>query len=111
VFYLLPAIRRELAIALKKRGADQRTIARYLGITDAAVSQYISGKRGTECALPKEFSVQICGRAKLVNDVKSAFTQVQQLMRLAHEQKVLCSIHAAVDRSCRQCSRCFGGSL
>lgn len=45
---ILPAICRELAVALEKEGVPRSGIAGALGTTGAAVSQYISGKRGGE---------------------------------------------------------------
>ena len=47
VWNILPAIRRELAKNLiKDHNLSQRRVADILGITEAAVSRYISGKRG-----------------------------------------------------------------
>lgn len=43
---LLPAICRELALDMGKAGMPQNTIAKALGTTSAAISQYVSGKRG-----------------------------------------------------------------
>ena len=48
VWYVIPAIRREFAKGLIKKGLKQREVARMLGVTDAAVSQYFSSKRGSE---------------------------------------------------------------
>ena len=46
VWYLLPLIRKELAKSLiKDHGLTQRKAAEKIGITEAAVSQYISKKR------------------------------------------------------------------
>lgn len=46
-WYVLPTIRREIATSLKKRGnLRQKEVADILGITEAAVSQYIKGTRG-----------------------------------------------------------------
>ncbi len=43
----LPCIRRELAMLLvKEHGLSQKEAASRLGVTEAAVSQYLSGKRG-----------------------------------------------------------------
>ena len=42
---ILPAIRKELVIALGKFGKRQNEIAKMLHITPAAVTQYIKGKR------------------------------------------------------------------
>ena len=47
VWYLLPLIRKEFAKSLiKDHGLTQRKAAEKLGITEAAVSQYFSNKRG-----------------------------------------------------------------
>jgi hypothetical protein len=47
VWYLLPLIRKEFAKSLiKDYGLTQRKAAEKLGITEAAVSQYVSKKRG-----------------------------------------------------------------
>jgi len=47
VWYILPLIRKEFAKSLiKDHGLTQRKAAEKLGITEAAVSQYISKKRG-----------------------------------------------------------------
>jgi predicted transcriptional regulator len=47
VWYLLPLIRKEFARSLiKDYGLTQRKAAEKLGITEAAVSQYVSKKRG-----------------------------------------------------------------
>ena len=46
VWHILPAIRRELAkIMVEKRGLTQKEAAKRLGLTEAAVSRYFSGKR------------------------------------------------------------------
>lgn len=45
---ILPAICREIALSMEKEGVKRGRIAASLGTTGAAVSQYISGKRGGE---------------------------------------------------------------
>ncbi|NIA09936.1 MAG: transcriptional regulator [Nitrospiraceae bacterium] len=46
-WYVLPAIRRELsAVMISKYNMYQKDAAKLLGVTDAAVSQYLSRKRG-----------------------------------------------------------------
>jgi len=47
VWEVLPAIRREIAKSLiKNHSLTQREAAKKLGLTEAAVSRYLSGKRG-----------------------------------------------------------------
>ncbi|MCX8194494.1 MAG: hypothetical protein N3G22_00075 [Candidatus Micrarchaeota archaeon] len=43
---ILPAVCRELALCMRKKGMAQTKIAMLIGSTPAAVSQYISGRRG-----------------------------------------------------------------
>lgn len=50
---ILPAISRELAIMLEAENVPRKKIAVALGSTPAAISQYISGKRGGEKLAPK----------------------------------------------------------
>jgi len=46
-WYVLPVIRRELATKLvKEHDITQKKTAELLGLTDAAISQYVSRKRG-----------------------------------------------------------------
>ena len=48
VWYVLPSIRRELARELvQKHHLSQAEVARKFGVTDAAISQYLKAKRGT----------------------------------------------------------------
>jgi predicted transcriptional regulator len=48
VWYVLPSIRRELARELvEKHKLTQAEVARRFGVTDAAISQYLKSKRGT----------------------------------------------------------------
>ena len=44
----VPAIKAKLAKELKKKGCSQKEIATILGVTEAAVSQYLSGKRAKQ---------------------------------------------------------------
>ncbi len=45
-WYVLPAIRREIAKSMVDMQKKRHEIAEKLGVTEAAVSQYMSGKRG-----------------------------------------------------------------
>jgi predicted transcriptional regulator len=68
---ILPAVCRQLALCMEKENVPRTAIAAALGSTPAAVSQYISGKRGGAylsarakkecCILAKKF---IAGKVK-----------------------------------------------
>lgn len=60
VWYLLPLIRKEFAQSLiKDHGLTQRKAAEKLGITESAVSQYISKKRGDLKVIDTEIKREI----------------------------------------------------
>ena len=47
VWYVLPAIRSELAKSLLSLGMKQKDVSQLMDITQPAVSQYITDKRGS----------------------------------------------------------------
>jgi len=60
VWEVLPIIRKEFAKSLiKNHGLTQRKTAEILGLTEASVSRYISGKRGEIKKLNKEMIEEI----------------------------------------------------
>jgi quinolinate synthase len=54
VWHILPAIRSEIAKKLASLGLPQMVISKRLGITQPAVSQYVTKKRGTTFAVGEE---------------------------------------------------------
>lgn len=67
VWYTLPIIRKELARSLiKDYGLSQRKAAEKLGITESAVSQYLSKKRGNFKALNPTIRKEIKESAKRI---------------------------------------------
>ncbi len=59
VWHILPAIRSEVAKELVKCGLSQKEISERLGITQPAVSQYVTSKRGSNVTMNNEVSVLI----------------------------------------------------
>lgn len=109
-FYLLPALRRELAKALKNQGNDQKTIASLLGVSGAAVSHYFSGKRGAEMDMPASFVKNINARATRVKDAQSAYAQLQHLVKDANKERLLCKMHLTMDKTLNaSCKLCYHG--
>ncbi len=72
VNYILPSVRAQLSKELVQLGNSQRQVSKILDITPAAVSQYISGKRGYALDFSEESSNMIKEIAKEIyedNDV------------------------------------------
>jgi len=64
LWFVLPAIRKELVRSLvQEHGYTQRGTARLLGLSDAAVSQYLSKKRGKLDIKEKGFLAEVATSA------------------------------------------------
>ncbi len=68
VWYNLPQIRADLAIELVKTGMTQSQAAKLLGVTPAAVSQYIHRKRGLQVVKTKVYRQEIKIAAKKLQE-------------------------------------------
>lgn len=64
VWYVLPAIRSELAKSLLSLGMKQKDVSQLMDITQPAVSQYITDKRGSGIKFNDEVN-------SLINDFAS----------------------------------------
>ncbi len=140
VWYVLPAIRRELAKVMKTktvaRTSDdgekldhkitQKEIARMLGVTEPAITQYLLKKkgqrsRGDQVALPGVILKEIDKSADKmiseyekarVNEVEDIFetmtSEINRIIRVMRDAGVMCDIHrefcAHVNDPCDACS-------
>ncbi|MHA2188294.1 MAG: transcriptional regulator, partial [Candidatus Thorarchaeota archaeon] len=63
VWYVLPAIRRELTRTMIDKGRPQKDIAKMLGVTETAVTQYKLKKskrsRGYQVSMPKKVMPEV----------------------------------------------------
>ncbi|MBN1929675.1 MAG: Fis family transcriptional regulator [Chlorobiaceae bacterium] len=59
VWYYLPQIRADLAKELVKSGMTQSGAAKVLGVTPAAVSQYLHKKRGGQAVKSRDYKQEI----------------------------------------------------
>lgn len=109
VWYAIPAIRREIAKEMKKKGLEQKEIAKLLGITEAAVSYYFGNKRGGEIKfstkLRKEVEKSVDNILKNNNLI---FKEVQRILNLPEIREQLCNIHHKCKGVCNDCSLCGG---
>ena len=71
VWYIIPSIRRELALELVKIGMNQKQAAEALGVTTAAISQYKSEKRGSSKKFNEKVNSEIHESALRIKANKS----------------------------------------
>ena len=82
VWYVLPALRRELAKEMLKLNLKQAEIARRLSTSRAAITQYIKFKRANEIKFDKETLSQIKKCAKLLSKNDGCLIQHMQYVLL-----------------------------
>jgi predicted transcriptional regulator len=108
-FYVIPAVRRELARILVADGLTQRLVAHKLGVTDAAVSQYLSNKRGITIEYPPTVAATFRAAADAVKNATNERT-VREALEAAcaavRDERVMCTLHkkhATVKDGCSDC--------
>jgi len=107
VWYILPAIRKELVAAFKEKGKQQKEIAKLLNVTEPAVSQYVSEKRAKGITFPAEVKKFIKEAAEKIVDSESAFHQIQTINEFIKKTKVLCQLHAQIEGDLKGCDVCY----
>ncbi|MDP3734425.1 MAG: helix-turn-helix domain-containing protein [Nanoarchaeota archaeon] len=107
VWYVLPAVRRELVLALQEQGLNQKAIAQLLNITEPAVSQYCNDKRGKEITFTPIVKSYIKQSAQKITNPQSAYHQIQQITYFMKETKALCKIHMAIESGLQGCDLCY----
>ncbi|RME52329.1 helix-turn-helix domain-containing protein [Candidatus Woesearchaeota archaeon] len=109
VWLLLPAIRKNVAKALLDHyGCSQKEAARLLGLTEAAISQYLKGKRGGEVTFTKKELAEIKKTAGLIHAKPSTAIEALYHLSLAlRGSKAVCTAHRRQDRTLpRNCTLC-----
>ncbi len=111
VWYVIPALRRELSLELLKLGMKQRDVAHILGITEASVSHYRKKKRGTEFSFPLRIKQQIAEGAHIISeDPQKVLGEIQRLLREIRRSGFLCEIHKRHCKNLQDCKACFSPS-
>ncbi|MBR9675833.1 helix-turn-helix domain-containing protein [Candidatus Woesearchaeota archaeon] len=108
VWYLIPSIRRELAINLKNQGLKQKQIAQKLNITEPAVSNYIKNKRANTMRLSSVVLEEIeLSAKKLYNNKSNLVKEIQSICELAKKTKLLCKLHYERGFKLKNCDVCL----
>ncbi|MDP2717250.1 MAG: hypothetical protein Q8P02_00745 [Candidatus Micrarchaeota archaeon] len=108
VWYVLPALRREMAATLIAMGNNQKQVSRLLGVTEAAVSQYVHSKRAQKVAFGAKFKHRIEQECqKLAEGRVSAYGALQDLSAQFKHSKELCSLHQALEEVPANCDLCL----
>ena len=111
VWYIIPTIRKELALAIKNDGSKQVDIAKKLGVTKSAITQYLNEKRGNEIKLNESIKKEIRQSAKRINNIFDTAREIQYLLNITREEKIICQIHRDIEKGFETCNACFENPL
>jgi len=94
VWYIIPAIRKELARTLTtKYQMSYEKTGNLLGISKAAVSQYLSNKRANNIKISEEIKEEISKSAKVITENnKMTVLEIQRILKLMKEKRNSCEV-------------------
>jgi predicted transcriptional regulator len=94
VWYIIPAVRKELARLLTSEyGLSYEKAGNALGISKAAVSQYLSNKRANKVCLDAKTKKEIKKSAVKINESPgSAMTEVQRILKYMKDNHCSCNV-------------------
>lgn len=106
-FHIIPALRREIAVNLKKRGHSQREIAKRLGLTEAAVSYYLKGKRGKDVKFDAITFKKINESTNRLEKGSEFVKEITFLCNFLRKSKKFCKIEHKLGYAPKNCCVCF----
>ena len=108
--YIIPAIRKVLTLELlNEHKLTQKEIAKLMGITEAAVSQYKKEKRGKLVELPDHVVSELkISAEKIKSGELAVFAETQRLVRVIRDDLTICKIHKILDENVpAECEVCL----
>ena len=105
VWYIIPAIRRELTQELLNLGLNQKQIAERLDVTPSAVSQYIKNKRASKIKFDDKIKKEIKQAAKKIAENKSCciVKETNELCKQISNSGFLMEIQRKFNVRCKEC--------
>jgi predicted transcriptional regulator len=93
-WYIIPALRRDISKCLANEfKVSYEKIGMTLGVSKAAISQYMKGKRASKIKLPVEISSQLMKSCKLMIDNKSTSpVEINRLLKFIRDKNLRCEI-------------------
>jgi len=108
VWYVIPAIRRELAKNMKSKGMKQTEIAKRMGMTKSAITQYLNNKRANNFNFNEGTEKEIQEASTRINNSLDTIREIQHILSLIRNESMICELHKNMDKSLpNKCDVCF----
>jgi predicted transcriptional regulator len=93
-WYIIPAIRREVSkCMIREHGISYEKTGNILGVSKAAISQYLKGKRAGKIKLPKELNSKISASCKLfAKDKTTAVREINMMLDFIRKKSLACCV-------------------
>ncbi|MCH8003645.1 MAG: hypothetical protein IH934_03350 [Nanoarchaeota archaeon] len=114
VWYIIPALRRELAKAMiNDFSLTQKYTAELMNLTEAAVSQYLHSKRAKDVVFSEAILKEIKASSKRIIENRNLLLQeMLRLTKLTAVKHVMCDLHKKYDATLPDnCEICFEEDL
>ena len=94
VWYIIPKVRKELAqLLVSKHKMSYEKTGDLLGVSKAAVSQYISNKRANKIKISKEIDKEITISAELLANKKSnGMIEIERILNIMKTTQCSCDV-------------------
>ena len=94
VWYIIPAVRKEFALLLTKNyGLSYDKAGSALGISKAAVSQYLSNKRANKVCLNAKTKAEIKKSAgKIADNPKVGMIEIERILKFMKDNRCSCDV-------------------
>ena len=112
VWYVLPQIRKKIALKMVDKGLQQKDVAKIMGITPAAVCQYKTDKRAKEDFFDEDMNKEL-ERAvgKIIKNNKALAEEIIGLTKMAKEKGIICKLYKdkcalkGLEKNCPYCCK------
>ena|SRR3989338_8467830 len=104
VMYIIPTIRRYLAVYMKELGKSQKQTAELLSLRESTVSQYINEKRGCKIILSNDVLMLIKESAGNIVNKFDTIKHMQKILRIIRKTQEICKIHKQVAEMPEHCN-------
>ncbi len=92
-FYVIPTIRKHLALEMRTLGMKVDDIASLLTVNKSAVSQYLNQKRGNKIVLDQQVIEKIKEVTPKIKDNFSYLKATQEILQFIRDNQLLCAVH------------------
>ncbi|MEK6938415.1 MAG: hypothetical protein AABX04_05200 [Nanoarchaeota archaeon] len=110
VWYVLPALRKQLAGKLVEAGWAQKEVAKLMHLTEAAISQYKKEKRAKAELFCGEMEKEINLSVKsILQDRTKLYSEIVRLNQMVKDKGIICKLHkekSTLEKKQLPCANC-----